>query len=127
LASKDLWKINLLFVDQVASLFSMSKRTPPVFPTTSRQLAGLGERLRAARLRRRMTQAALAARSDVSLPTLRKLEQGEPSSSLATLLRVLQVLGLDKDIDALAKDDEIGRRLQDINQVGAPRGRRRKP
>jgi transcriptional regulator with XRE-family HTH domain len=104
----------------------MSKRTPPVFPATSRQLAELGERLRAARLRRRMTQAALATRSDVSLPTLRKLEQGESSSSLATLLRVLQVLGLDKDIDVLAKDDEIGRRLQDINQVGAPRGRRRK-
>lgn len=104
----------------------MPKRTPPIFPVTSRQLTELGERLRAARLRRRMTQAALAARSDVSLPTLRNLEQGESSSSLATLLRVLQVLGLDKDIDVLAKDDEIGRRLQDINQIGAPRGRRRR-
>lgn len=104
----------------------MSKRTPPVFPTTSRQLAALGERLRAARLRRRMTQATLAARADVSLPTLRKLEQGEPSGSLATLLRALQVLGLDQDIDLLAKDDELGRRLQDIHQVGAPRGRHHK-
>jgi transcriptional regulator with XRE-family HTH domain len=104
----------------------MSKRTPPVFPVTSRQLNALGERLRASRLRRRMTQAVLAARADVSLPTLRKLEQGEPSSSLATLLRVLQVLGLDKDIDALASDDEVGRRLQDIHQFGAPRGKRRR-
>lgn len=75
----------------------MPKRTPPVFPASSRQLAELGERLRAARLRRRMSRAALAVRSDVSLPTLRKLEQGESSSSLATLLRVLQVLGLDKE------------------------------
>lgn len=74
-----------------------------------------------------MTQATLAARADVSLPTLRKLEQGESSSSLATLLRALQVLGLDQDIDFLARDDEIGRRLQDIHQVGAPRGRRKKP
>lgn len=105
----------------------MSKRTPPVFPATSRQLVELGARLRAARLRRRMTQAALAARADVSLPTLRKLEQGEPSSSLATLLRALQVLGLDRDVDALASDDEVGRRLQDIHQVGAPRGRHVKP
>lgn len=104
----------------------MPKRTPPVFPATSGQLALLGERLRAARLRRRMTQAALAARADVSLPTLRKLEQGESSSSLATLLRALQVLGLDQDIELLAKDDEVGRRLQDIHQVGAPRGRSRK-
>lgn len=105
----------------------MSKRTPPVFPTTSCQLAALGARLRAARLRRRMTQAALAARADVSLPTLRKLEQGEPSSSLATLVRALQVLGLDADLALLAKDDEVGRRLQDIHQVGPPRGGRRKP
>jgi transcriptional regulator with XRE-family HTH domain len=108
----------------MAILFSMAKRTPPVFPTTARQLTLLGERVRAARLRRRMTQAALAARADVSLPTLRKLEQGEASSSLATLLRALQVLGLEKDLDLLAKDDEIGRRLQDIHQVGAPRGGR---
>lgn len=111
----------------MASLFGMPKRTPPIFPSSSRQLVQLGERLRAARLRRRMTQATLAARADVSLPTLRKLEQGEPSSSLATLLRALQVLGLDQDFDLLARDDEVGRRLQDIHQVGAPRGRRKKP
>lgn len=97
------------------------------FPTTSRQFVELGGRLRAARLRRRMTQASLAARANVSLPTLRKLEQGEPSSSLATLMRALQVLGLDVDMELLAKDDEIGQRLQDIHQVGAPRGRRRRP
>lgn len=92
----------------------------------AKQLALLGERLRAARLRRRMTQAALAMRADVSLPTLRKLEQGEASTSVATLLRALQVLGLEKDLDLLAKDDEVGRRLQDIHQVGASRGRARK-
>lgn len=103
----------------------MSKRKLPVFPDSAARLKDLGARLRAARLRRRMTQAALAARADVSLPTLRKLEQGEGSSSLATLLHVLEVLGLDKDLDLLAKDDELGRRLQDIHQVGAPRGRRK--
>jgi hypothetical protein len=45
---------------------------------------------------------------------------------MATFLRVLQVLGLADDIDRLAADDVIGRRLQDIEQKGAPRGRRRK-
>ena len=103
----------------------MPKRTPPVFPRVMRQLDELGARIRAARLRRRMTQATLAARADVSLPTLRKLEKGDPTTSLATLVRALQVLGLEKDIDLLASNDELGRKLQDIHQVGPPRRKKR--
>lgn len=103
----------------------MAKRTPPLFPANKRQLNLLGERIRSARLRRRMTQSALAMRADVSLPTVRKLEQGDPTTSLSTLFRALQVLGLDKDIDLLAENDELGRKLQDIHQIGAPRGGRR--
>jgi transcriptional regulator with XRE-family HTH domain len=89
-----------------------------------RQLDELGARIRAARLRRGMTQATLAARADVSLPTIRKLEKGDPTTSLATMVRALYVLGLEKDLDLLAADDVLGRKLQDIHQVGAPR---RKP
>jgi len=70
-----------------------------------------------------MTQATLAARADVSLPTIRKLEKGDPTTSLATMVRALQVLGLEQDIDLLASNDELGRKLQDIHQVGPPRGR----
>lgn len=102
----------------------MAKRSPPVFPRVARQLEAVGGRIRAARLRRRMTQATLAARADVSLPTIRKLEKGDPTSSLATMARALAVLGLDKDLDLIAADDELGRKLQDIHQVGAPRGKR---
>lgn len=101
----------------------MAKRSPPVFPAASRQLNALGSRLSLARKRRRMTQHTLASRAGVSIPTLRKLEQGDAGVSLATVLRVLQVLGLAGDIDRLAADDELGRRLQDIQQKGAPRGR----
>jgi transcriptional regulator with XRE-family HTH domain len=101
----------------------MAKRTPPTFPAARRQLADLGERLRAARRRRRLTQAVVAARVGVSKQTLAKLEAGNPSTSLATMLRVLQVLGLSRDIDRLAADDELGRRLQDEEQRDPPRGR----
>ncbi len=73
----------------------------------------MGERLRAARLRRKLTQAVLAERVGVTLPTLRKLESGDPSASLATVIRVLQALGLAQDIDKLAAYDEPGRELQD--------------
>lgn len=100
----------------------MAKRKSPVFPSAQRQLTQLGERLRAARMRRRMTQATIAARVGVTPQTIGKLEQGDPGTSLATMLRLLQVLGLESDIDKLAVDDELGRRLQDIHQLGPPRG-----
>ncbi len=104
----------------------MAKRTPPVFPVAARQLVALGERLAAARKRRRMTQRTLAVRAGISIPTLRKLENGDAGVSLATFVRILQVLGLAGDIDHLAAEDELGRRLQDIQQKGPPRGRRPK-
>ncbi len=101
----------------------MAKQTPPTFPAGRRQLEALGGRLRAARLRRHLTQAVVAVRVGISKQTLAKLEAGNPSTSLATMLRVLQVLGLGQDIDRLATEDELGRRLQDIEQRAPPRGR----
>lgn len=61
-------------------------------PKARRQIEALGARLRAARLRRGMTQEALAERVGVSIPTLGKLEAGDPSTSLATVLRALTAL-----------------------------------
>lgn len=92
----------------------MARLTLPTHPRHRDQLAALGNRLRAARLRRKLTQAVLAERVGVALPTLRKLEAGDPSTSLATVVRALQALGLAGDIDKLAAQDELGRKLQDI-------------
>ena len=101
----------------------MPRLTPPTHPRHVRQLSELGERLRAARLRRKLTQAMVAERVGVTLPTLRKLESGDPTSSLATVIRDLQVLGLAQDIDKLAAEDVLGRQLQD-NELKRPRCRK---
>lgn len=101
----------------------MGRHTPATFPAAARRLEALGERLRAARRRRRLTQAVVAARVGVSKQTIAKLEAGNPATSLATALRVLQVLGFARDLDRLAQDDDIGRQLQDLEQLGPPRGR----
>jgi hypothetical protein len=66
----------------------------------------------------------MAARAGLSRDTLHRLEKGDVSISLAGFLRVLQVLGLADDIDGIARDDVLGRKLQDINQPG-PRRRPR--
>jgi len=91
----------------------MAKRTPPTHLRVQRQIEALGQRLRAARLRRSMTQEVMAERVGVSVPTIAKLESGEPSTSLATMLRVLTALGLADDIDLIATQDRLGRELQD--------------
>ena len=104
----------------------MAKRTPPTHPRVQRQIEALGQRLRAARLRRSMTQEVMAERVGVSVPTIAKLESGEPSTSLATMLRVLTALGLTDDIDLIATQDQLGRELQD-NALRRGNARPRKP
>jgi transcriptional regulator with XRE-family HTH domain len=83
----------------------MAKRTPPSSAAARRQLAALGARLRAARLRREMSQAALAEKVGVHVQTILKLESGNPATSLATMLLVLKALGMSADIDAIAAQE----------------------
>lgn len=91
----------------------MAKRTPPIHPAAQRQVTALAARLRTARLRRKMTQQMLAERVGVSIPTIGKLESGDATTSVSTMIRVLQVLGLGSDLDLLAANDTLGRSLQD--------------
>lgn len=85
-----------------------------LFPQTQRRAEALGERLRLARLRRRISLTDLAKRVGVNRNTLARLERGDLATSLGVLARVLSVLGLEEDLDLLARDDELGQRLQDI-------------
>lgn len=107
----------------------MAKRTPPTHPRAQRQIEALGQRLRSARMRRSMTQEVMAERVGVSTPTLAKLENGDPSTSLATVLRALSALGLDADIDLIASQDPLGRALQDqaLKRSNAGPAKRRVP
>lgn len=92
----------------------MPKQSVPVFPAVAKQLQELGLRLRMARERRKLSQELFAERMGVSRETLRRLEKGDASIAMGTFMRALRVLGLDKDVDLLAADDELGRKLQDL-------------
>jgi len=85
------------------------------FPAVAKQMAALGQRMKLARLRRSLSSALFAERVGVSRDTLHRLEKGDPTIALGTYLRALRVLGLEEDIDAVARDDELGRKLQDLN------------
>ena len=84
------------------------------YPAAQRQMQLLGERLRLARLRRRITTIQFAERVGISRDTLNRLEGGDPAIALGTYVRALRVLGLDRDLARLAADDEMGRKLQDL-------------
>ena len=92
----------------------MAKITVPTFPSVAKQLAELGLRLRLARERRTLSQELFAERMGVSRETLRRMEKGDPSIAMGTFMRALRVLGLDSDVDLLAADDVLGRKLQDL-------------
>lgn len=92
----------------------MAKQSIPVFPAVAKQLQNLGLRLRMARERRKLSQELFAERMGVSRETLRRLEKGDASIAMGTFMRALRVLGLDKDVDQLAADDDLGRKLQDL-------------
>ena len=84
----------------------------------------LGQRLRDARLRRGISTVLFTQRMGISRDTLNRLEKGDPTIALGTYMRALRVLGLDKDLDAVARDDELGRKLQDLSlPARKPRGR----
>ena len=88
-------------------------------------LSALGERLRLARLRRKLSTSAVAMRAGISRTSLYNVERGDPGVTLGTCLRVLAVLGLDKDIEVLAADDQVGRKLQDLEMEPRRQSRRR--
>ena len=103
----------------------MSKTTPPTFPRHRRIAESLGDRLRIARLRRRMSATEMAERMGVSRMTLYDLERGRLSVGLGVLVRALGVLGLEDDLDRVAADDQLGRRLADAAVRPARRVNRR--
>ena len=75
----------------------------------------VGEQIKLARLRRNLSIAQVAERATSSPLTVSRIEKGAPTVAIGIYLRVLYALQLDDDILSLAKDDELGRALQDMN------------
>ena len=97
----------------------MPRKPPVIFPQEQRLLSSLGERFKLARLRRKLSNAAVAQRAGISRSSVYKVEAGDPGATLGTYLRVLAVLGLEGDFNGLAADDKVGRKLQDL-ALGPP-------
>lgn len=93
---------------------SAKKRSAPVFPKNQKVLSLLGENIKLACKRRGYSQSLIAERTGLSRLTVRKIQQGDSTVSIGHYVAVLSVLGMVEDFASVARDDELGRKLQDI-------------
>lgn len=93
----------------------MSKRTVVIMPKTQKILEQMGEQIRLARLRRKLSSQLVAERAGISRQTLSAIEKGASTVSIGSYAAVLHALNnLDVDLLLIAKDDELGRKMQDL-------------
>ena len=94
----------------------MGKKTVVVMPDTQSILETMGTQIKLARLRRKISSQLAANRAGISRATLWAVEKGSPSVSVGIYAAVLHSLnGMDRDLLLIAKDDELGRKIQDLD------------
>ena len=108
----------------------MGRKAVAIMPQTQEILATMGEQIKMARLRRRISAELAAERAGVSRATLWAVEKGSPSVAIGIYAAVLHSLnGMDKELLLIAKDDELGRKLQDLElpiRKRAPQNKRQR-
>lgn len=83
---------------------------PKLSPQAREAARLLGAQVTAARRRRRWTTTRLALQANISEPTLRKVERGNPTVSLGTALEVAVLVGVPLfNVDAAQLSDLTGR------------------
>lgn len=97
-----------------------------ILPKNLKILSVLGENIRLARLRRKLSSEQVAERAGIGRMTLYKIENGNPSVAMGSYLQVLFILGLEQDLGMLASNDPLGRKLQDAQLTTKQRAPRKK-
>ena len=107
----------------------MGRKAVIVMPQTQIVLSQMGEQIRLARLRRHLPSELVAERAGVSRQTVTAIEKGSISVAIGAYAAVLHALGgLEQDLLLIAKDDDLGRKLQDLDlpqRQRAPRQRKK--
>ena len=94
----------------------MKKALYNILPPTEEILQTMGEQIKLARLRRGLSAALVSERAGISRASLWNVERGSPSVAIGIYAAVLHALNnMDKDLLLVARDDVMGRKMQDLN------------
>ena len=104
----------------------MANKKIILLPKARNILIEVGENIKLARLRRKLSSEQVAERANIGRTTLYHIENGDPGVSIGAYLQVLMVLRLGANFLLLAKDDELGRKIQDAKLSTKERAPKRK-
>lgn len=93
----------------------MNSRKALLLPKYQKIFEGIGENIKLARKRRKLTAEQVAERAGIHRATLHRVEKGDPSVAIGIYFNVLKVLNLENNFDNIANDDKLGRKLQDLD------------
>ena len=96
----------------------MNSKKQILFPKHLKMLQSVGENIKLARKRRKLTTIQVSERAAIDRTTLYQIEKGSPSVSMGAYFNVMRVLGLQDDFLKLASDDKQGRTIQDLDLLG---------
>lgn len=86
------------------------KKTNIIPIPAKKALQKLGEDIREARIRRRISMQLMSERAGISRPTLKKVELGDETTSIGIYAKVIFILGLEKNLANIAdiRNDNVG-------------------
>lgn len=93
----------------------MNSKKTLLLPKYQKIFEGIGENIKLARKRRKLTAEQVAERAGIHRATLHRVEKGDSSVAIGLYFNVLKVLNLEKNFENIANDDKLGRKLQDLD------------
>ncbi|WP_335965435.1 helix-turn-helix transcriptional regulator [Galbibacter sp. PAP.153] len=93
----------------------MNSRKAILLPKYKKIFDGIGENIKLARKRRKLTAKQVAERAGIHRATLHRVEKGDPTVAIGIYFNILKVLNLESDFSKIAANDAFGRKLQDLD------------
>lgn len=90
----------------------MAGKTVVLMPDAQQKLNKMGNNIKKARLRRNISIEVLAESARISKGTLYAIEKGTSTVSIGAYVTVLTALGMEKDLELIASDEEGKRQFQ---------------